>query len=77
MNQAIAKTILDKFMNIGYFCFDKNILNLMQDFDNWELFLNYMVDAGILSAFKHEGFHITVNTVEELSIAEKNIVKLT
>jgi hypothetical protein len=45
----------------------------MQDFDNWEIFLNYMVEAGILNAFKHQGLHITVNTIEELSLAEKNI----
>ena len=45
----------------------------MQDFNDWELFLNYMVEAEILNAFKHEGLHITVNTIEELSLAEKNI----
>jgi glucose-1-phosphate cytidylyltransferase len=69
----VEKPILDKFMNIGYFYFDKKILEIMQDFDNWEIFLNYMVEAGILNAFKHQGLHITVNTIEELSLAEKNI----
>ena len=60
-------------MNIGYFYFNKRIIEIMQDFNDWELFLNYMVEAEILNAFKHEGLHITVNTIEELSLAEKNI----
>ena len=60
-------------MNIGYFYFDKKIIEIMQDFNDWELFLNYMVEAEILNSYKHEGLHITVNTIEELSLAEKNI----
>jgi glucose-1-phosphate cytidylyltransferase len=69
----LEKPILDKFMNIGYFYFTNEILNIMQQYLSWELFLNEMVKMGILSAYVHNGLHITVNTIEELSQAEKNI----
>lgn len=72
----LEKPILDKYMNIGYFYFNQEILQLMESYDNWEIFLNVMVEKGILAAFKHDGLHITVNTVEELSLAEKNIKKI-
>ena len=35
-------------------------------------FLNEMVRMGILAAFRHKGFQITVNTVEELSYEKYN-----
>ena len=73
----LEKPILDKYMNIGYFYFNRKILEIMEAYDDWELFLNVMVEMGILAAFKHDGLHITVNTVEELSFAEKNIAKIT
>jgi glucose-1-phosphate cytidylyltransferase len=69
----LEKPILDKYMNIGYFYFDQKILEIMKKYDSWEVFLNKMVEMEILSAFKHNGVHITVNTVEELLTAEKNI----
>ena len=72
----LEKPILDKYMNIGYFYFNQKILEIMEPYDNWEEFLNVMVEMGILAAFKHEGLHITVNTIEELSLAEKNIKKI-
>lgn len=67
------KPILDKFINIGYFYFKNEILQIMQQYFSWELFLNDMVKMEILSAYVHNGLHITVNTIEELLQAEKNI----
>lgn len=69
----LEKPVLDKFMNIGYFYFKNEILNLMKDYSDWEIFLNDMVRMEILNAYKHNGLHITVNTIEELLLAEKNI----
>ena len=76
VSSFLEKPILDKYMNIGYFYFNNSILKIMDQYDDWEFFLNEMVRMGILSAFKHDGLHITVNTVEELSLAEKNIADI-
>jgi len=67
------KPILDKFMNIGYFYFENEILKTMEQYLSWEFFLNNMVKMEILNAYVHNGIHITVNTIEELHQAEKNI----
>ena len=69
----IEKPILDKFMNIGYFYFKNEILKIMEQYLSWELFLNDIVKKEILSAYVHKGVHITVNTIEELYQAKKNI----
>jgi glucose-1-phosphate cytidylyltransferase len=69
----LEKPILDKFMNIGYFYFNNKILNVMKKYLKWEIFLNDMVKMKILKAYVHNGLHITVNTIEELSLAEKDI----
>ena len=76
VNSFLEKPILDKYMNIGYFYFNQEILQLMDSYDSWEIFLNVMVEKGILAAFIHDGMHITVNTLDELSTAEKNINKI-
>ena len=72
----LEKPILDKFMNIGYFYFDQSTLTFMQDFNNWELFLAAIVEKDMLGAFEHTGLHITVNTSEELRLAEAEISKI-
>jgi glucose-1-phosphate cytidylyltransferase len=72
----LEKPILDKYMNIGYFYFNKEMLNLMNFYDSWEVFLKALVKKGVLAAFKHDGIHITVNTIDELRNAEKDIKKL-
>jgi glucose-1-phosphate cytidylyltransferase len=69
----LEKPLLDKYMNIGYFYFKNEILDVMKSYSDWEVFLNDMVEMEILNAYKHNGLHITVNTIEELSLAEKNI----
>ena len=43
---------------------------------SWELFLDDIVKMEILNAYMHNGLHITVNTIEELYQAEKNIENL-
>jgi len=72
----LEKPILDKYINIGYFYFDQEILKMMKLYDSWEVFLRVLVEKGILAAFKHDGIHITVNTIHELIIAEKEIKEL-
>jgi hypothetical protein len=45
----------------------------MKKYLKWEIFLNDRVKMTILKAYVHNGLHITVNTIEELSLAEKDI----
>ena len=67
------KPKLDKWINIGYFYFNHNMSNLIKEASSFSQFLEKIASEGFLGAFKHEGIHITVNTVKELSEAQKNI----
>ena len=67
------KPVLDKWINIGYFYFEKEALDWMRGFERFEDFLHWLVAEGKLNAYQHKGIHITVNTIKELDEAEKNI----
>ena len=67
------KPLLDKWINIGYFCFKREAFDLMQEFDTFQGFIEFMVENDHLYGYQHKGIHITVNTQKELSEAEKNI----
>ncbi len=70
------KPNLDKWINIGYFYFENNIFKYLKKYDSFELFINFLMRANMISAFKHEGIHITVNTMGELTEASNNIHKI-
>jgi len=70
------KPRLDKWINIGYFYFDSSVAKMMNQYSSFADLLEGMADKRILGAFKHEGIHITVNTVKELTDAEKNITNI-
>lgn len=67
------KPKLDKWINIGYFYFNKSVFNKIKKSTSFADLLEDLTHEGILGAFKHEGIHITVNTIKELTEAEKNI----
>ena len=67
------KPRLDKWINIGYFCFKKDVFNLLEEYNSFEDFLIGITDKNILSAYKHEGIHLTINTLQELANAEEQI----
>jgi glucose-1-phosphate cytidylyltransferase len=67
------KPALDKWINIGYFYFEKEALAWMKGFEHFEDFLSHLVAQGQLNAYRHKGVHITVNTIKELEEAEENI----
>lgn len=67
------KPRLDKWINIGYFCFSKEIFEVMREYKSFEDFLIGITNKKILFAFKHEGIHLTINTLQELDYAEKKI----
>ena len=70
------KPRLDKWINIGYFCYEKSVLDLVSDYNSHEEFLAGITSKGILMAFRHEGIHFTINTLGELDEAEKKIKEL-
>jgi glucose-1-phosphate cytidylyltransferase len=69
------KPVLDQWINIGYFCFEPEALLDMQRFQTFTEYLESIVERRQLKGFRHEGFHITINTIRELEEAECNIVK--
>lgn len=73
VNGFKEKPRLDKWINIGYFCFDNEIFMKMKQFLTFEDFLVGATENKLLSAFRHEGIHLTINTLQELEYAEKQI----
>ena len=67
------KPKLDKWINIGYFYFNHSVFDMIKESSSFAKLLENFASQGMLGAYKHEGIHITVNTVKELSEAEKNI----
>jgi glucose-1-phosphate cytidylyltransferase len=70
------KPKLDKWVNIGYFVMKPDLTKYLDKFSKFENFLEYAAKEGFLNVYKHEGAHITVNTILELENAEKNINKI-
>lgn len=67
------KPRLDKWINIGYFCFKKEIFTYLKKYKSFEDFLYGITNDNLLTAFKHEGIHLTINTMQELENAEEKI----
>jgi NDP-sugar pyrophosphorylase family protein len=76
VSSFVEKPVLDKWINIGYFYFSRNILNELEKKNSFLEFLRESVHNGNLYSYKHRGMHITVNTVKELQEAEDNISQL-
>ena len=70
------KPKLDKWINIGYFYFKQELKEILGEYDSYAEFLNVLAERRLLNAFRHEGIHITVNTLKELSEAERNIERI-
>ena len=69
----LEKPVIDKWINIGYFYFSKEMCSSFEGFNSYEEYLNSLVEAKALSGFKHSGKHITVNTKKELDEAEVQV----
>tara|TARA_Y100000590_G_scaffold346139_1_gene396258 strand:- start:20503 stop:21120 length:618 start_codon:yes stop_codon:yes gene_type:complete len=67
----LEKPKLDEWINIGYFIFNKSLINNKSI--NFTDFIEKLVVSENLYSYKHKGIHITVNTFKELKEAEKNI----
>jgi glucose-1-phosphate cytidylyltransferase len=69
------KPTLDKWINIGSFYYEKSAVAYMSSCMNYADFLSNMSTQKEIKGFKHNGVHITVNTLHELEAAEQNIHK--
>ena len=70
------KPKLDKWVNIGYFYFNRSVFDRIKESSSFAELLEDFAAQRILGAYKHEGIHITINTVKELAEAEKNIFNI-
>ena len=60
-------------INIGYFIFDKKIFKYFHFVNNWLDLINILIEKKQLFSYEHDGVHITINTLNELALAEKSI----
>ena len=60
-------------INIGYFIFDKKIFKHIHAVNNWLDLINILIEQKQLFSFEYDGVHITINTLNELALAEKSI----
>jgi len=67
------KPTLNHWINIGNFYYDKKILSQMKNYSSYARFLEDMGLEKKMKGYKHDGVHITVNTLRELEDAEQNI----
>ena len=72
----LEKPVLDKWINIGYYYFNRRIISRADRHKKFLDFLHDIIEEGSLYAYKHRGVHITVNTIKELQDAETNITQL-
>ena len=70
------KPNLDKWINIGYFYFDRDFMDFIFQYSSFEIFLEEVAKKGLISAYKHNGMHITINTLRELDDAEDELNKI-
>jgi NDP-sugar pyrophosphorylase family protein len=47
----------------------------MDKFLKYEDFINYLMSNKKLNAYKHDGVHLTINSIRDLEEAEKTIQK--
>ena len=70
------KPTLDKWINIGYFYFDRDFMDFILQHSSFEIFLEEVAKKGLISAYKHNGVHITINTLRELDDAEDELNRI-
>tara|TARA_B100001142_G_C14275091_1_gene632509 strand:- start:132 stop:821 length:690 start_codon:yes stop_codon:yes gene_type:complete len=70
------KPELGKWINIGYFYFDHEMIKMLCEYDSFEDFLIDASERRLLSAYKHRKMHLTINNLSELSKAEEELNKL-
>ena len=70
------KPILNEVMNIGYYYLPFKNNRYMNDKKDLLSYIDFLIKNSLLKCYKHEGIHITINTIAELNDAEDNIEKI-
>ena len=70
------KPMLNEVMNIGYYYIPHKNKEYMENKKNLLDYIDHLIKNNNLKCYKHEGIHITINTVAELNDAEENIEKI-
>ena len=60
-------------INIGFMILDYNNIDIIKKKKKFENYLKYMAETNQINEYNHKGNHITVNTLEELNLANKKI----
>ena len=71
VTEFVEKPRLDAWINIGYFIIEKSVLT--NNNNNFAKFISKLANSGQLYSYKHNGLHITVNTLSELKKAKEEI----
>ncbi len=61
-------------VNIGFMVFQKESIKHINKYEKIENFINYMAKNKLLNEYTHKTNRITVNTIEEIEIANKKII---
>lgn len=69
------KPRLPYWINIGFMLFKPAAFDYLSRGSNMTEFLSSLVDAKVLSAYEHEGKHLTVNTEKERAAAETEMIE--
>ena len=64
------------WINIGYIHFKSINNKSINKFKYWENFLYSLTENNSVKIYKHYGKHITINSIDELNISKKEIIKL-
>ena len=67
------KPVLGKWINIGYFYFNFEMMQMMNQYDTFEEFLAISSKQKLLSAYKHNNMHLTINNLSERNEAEEEL----
>ena len=70
------KPVLGKWINIGYFYFNFEMMQMINQYDTFEELLIASSKQKLLSAYKHNNMHLTINNLSELNEAEEKLNKL-
>ena len=70
------KPVLGKWINIGYFYFNFEMMQMINQYDTFEELLIASSKQKLLSAYKHNNMHLTINNLSELNEADEKLNKL-
>ena len=72
----MEKPNLGLYFNIGFFLLKRENFKFLRKFKSFQKFLESKNSQSVLRGYIHKGSHITVNTINELSLAEKKLNRM-